>query len=550
MSTRIFTARQIVTMHASNPYATAVAVRDGKVLAVGSFEECLAWGDAEVDHTFADKVLVPGFVEAHGHSLDAMVVKFPYVGYHDYPLADGTVAKGLTSYRDVIERLRQADAELPPGELLLANSFDPIYFRDQPRLTKEHLDAVSTTRPICVRHASGHLMTVNSALLEREGITRDCTTPGVPRGADGEPNGELQEAPAMSLATEAFKTMSRAMFDPSMVAIHAELCRNAGVTTSSELAGPMLAMPALEAKWREVLEHPDTPVRLVAYNWPSLPGASVDFTTAADNAVALARRDTPKFRNKGCKLVLDGSIQGWTAVLQWPGYITGTDHGLLLMAPEEITEVVRAFHSRRLNVHAHCNGNATAEAFIDSVEEVLAADAWLDHRHVVQHSQTTLPHQYRRMARLGLSANIFTNHIWYWGDEHAALTLGPDRARGMWACRTALDMGVQLSIHTDSGVTPIGALWPMWCAVNRVSYSGEVLGEHERITPYEALHASTIGAAFQLHMDHEIGSIEPGKWADFAVLDDSPLDVDLMAIRDIGVWGTVLAGELHPAPGR
>ncbi|MFZ4718375.1 MAG: amidohydrolase [Ilumatobacteraceae bacterium] len=548
MPTTIFVARKVVTMHRSNPTATAVAVRDGRVLAVGTVEECQAWGEATIDTTFADKVLIPGFVEAHGHTMDALVASFPYVGFFDYPLPDGTVAKGVKSYRDMLDALRAADAELPPGQTLLANSFDPIYFPDEPRLTREHLDLVSTERPIYVRHASGHLATVNSGLLAKEGIDRDCPTPGVARGPDGEPNGELQEAPAMSLAVDAFKVTSRAMFDPRVVGIHAELCRNAGVTTSTELVGGMLIAPQIEDAWRAAAEAPETPVRMVLYNMPSMPGSSADHGAAADAAVALAQRDTPKFRNKGAKLVLDGSIQGWTAVLLWPGYITGTDHGQLLMSPEETVEAVRAFHRRRLNVHAHCNGNATAEMFIDAVEQVLAEDAWLDHRHVVQHSQTTLPHQYRRMARLGLAANIFSNHIWYWGDQHASLTLGPDRARGMWACRTALDMGVPLSLHTDSGVTPIGALSPMWCAVNRVSYRGDVLGEHERITPYEALHAVTVGAAHQLHMDDEIGSIEPGKRADFAVLDESPLDVDPMAIRDIGVWGTVVGGVVYEAP--
>ncbi len=550
MPTKIYRARQVVTMHRSNPIGTAVAVRDGRILAVGTYDECAQWGEHTIDDTFADKVIVPGFVEAHGHSMDALVVQFPYVGYFDYPLPDGSVARGARTYADVIERLRQADAALPDGDVLIANAFDPIYFPNEPRLTREHLDLVSTTRPIFVRHASGHLATVNSALLAKEGITRDCSTPGVARDGNGEPNGELQEPPAMSLAREASRIVSRGSFDPSVVGVHAQLCRNAGVTTSSELSGVMLLLPKLEDAWRAAVDAPTSPVRMVLYNLPSAPGSSADHDAAADAAVALARRDTPKFRNRGAKLVLDGSIQGWTAMLKWPGYITGTDHGQLLMAPEEMVEAVRAFHRRRLNVHAHCNGNATAEAFIDAVEEVLAADAWLDHRHVVQHSQTTLPAQYRRMGRLGLCANIFTNHIWYWGDQHASRTLGPDRARGMWACRTALEERVPLSIHTDSGVTPIGSLMPMWCAVNRVTVSGQVLGEHERITPYEALHAATLGAAFQLHMDREIGSIEPGKWADFAVLDDSPLDVDPMAIRDIGVWGTVVGGEVHAAPGR
>jgi len=199
-------------------------------------------------------------------------------------------------------------------------------------------------------------------------------------------------------------------------------------------------------------------------------------------------------------------------------------------------------------VHCHANGNATGQAFIDAVEQALAESAWLDHRHVLQHSQTTTAAQYRKMGRLGVCANIFTNHIWYWGDQHHDLTVGPERARGMWACRTALEAGVPLSFHSDSGVTPVGHLMTMWCAVNRTTRSGRVLGEYEKLTPYEALHAATLGGAHQLHMDHEIGSIECGKWADFAVLDVSPLDVAPEAIRDIGVWGTVVGGVPHEAP--
>ncbi|HNF05929.1 MAG TPA: amidohydrolase family protein, partial [Mycobacterium sp.] len=287
--------------------------------------------------------------------------------------------------------------------------------------------------------------------------------------------------------------------------------------------------------------------RMVLYNLPTMPGSTADYDAVADAAVKLREIESDKLRAPGIKLVADGSIQGWTAVMLEPGYYTGEDHGLLLFSPEDLLAAVRAFHARKLNVHCHCNGNATGQVFVDAIEEVLRTDAWLDHRHVLQHSQTTTAAQYRKMGRLGICANIFTNHIWYWGDQHYEQTMGPERARGMWACRTALENRVPLSFHTDSGVTPIGHLMTMWCAVNRVTPSGRVLGEYERITPYEALHAATVGGAFQLHMDHEIGSIEAGKFADFAVLDASPLDVDPMAIRDIGVWGTVVGGQVFEA---
>ena len=151
------------------------------------------------------------------------------------------------------------------------------------------------------------------------------------------------------------------------------------------------------------------------------------------------------------------------------------------------------------------------------------------------------------MARLGLCANFFTNHLWYWGDQHYEITVGPERANQLEPCASAIREGVSFSIHSDAGVTPLGSLHTMWCAVNRVTPSGRVLGDHEKIAVEDALKAVTVDAAFQLHLDHEIGSIEAGKKADFAILEEDPLAVDPMQLRDIKVWGTVLAGQKFQA---
>jgi predicted amidohydrolase YtcJ len=545
--TTIFTARKIVTMNPANPEVQAVAVRAGRVICAGTLAECQSWGAATVDDRFADYVLIPGFVEAHGHTMDSASELAPYVGYHPYPLSDGSSTKPIRGYADLIARLKEEDGNLPAGEPLVANGFDPIYFPELPRLSKRELDQVSSTRPVFVRHASGHLATVNTALLDAEGITKDSPTPGIGRDPDGELNGELQEAPAMTLATAAFGKLMAASLGPTPIQIHAAMCRNAGVTTSTELVGMLLIAPDQVKVWQDTVNDAAFPARMVLYNLPAMPGSTADYDAIAEAAVRLRDIETDKLRSPGIKLVADGSIQGWTAVMMEPGYYTGEDHGLLQFSPEDLLAAVKAFHARKLNVHCHCNGNGAGQIFVEAIEEVLRTDAWLDHRHVLQHSQTTTAAQYRKMGRLGICANIFTNHIWYWGDQHYEQTMGPERARGMWACRTALENRVPLSFHSDSGVTPIGHLMTMWCAVNRVTPSGRVLGDYEKLTPYEALHAATIGGAFQIHMDHEIGSIEAGKFADFAVLSESPLDVDPMAIRDITVWGTVVGGEIFEA---
>jgi predicted amidohydrolase YtcJ len=143
---------------------------------------------------------------------------------------------------------------------------------------------------------------------------------------------------------------------------------------------------------------------------------------------------------------------------------------------------------------------------------------------------------------------LFANHLYYWGDAHYSQTIGPDRANRMDACGTALRLGVPFAIHSDAPITPIGPLFTAWCAVNRCTSSGRVLGEEERIGLQDALHAITLGAAYTLRMDGEIGSIEVGKFADFCVLDADPLSLPPRSLKDIGVWGTVLGGRVFEAP--
>ncbi|MEO7940345.1 MAG: amidohydrolase family protein, partial [Burkholderiaceae bacterium] len=165
-----------------------------------------------------------------------------------------------------------------------------------------------------------------------------------------------------------------------------------------------------------------------------------------------------------------------------------------------------------------------------------------------QHCQMADASQFRRMATLGIGVNLFANHLFYWGDAHREQTMGPDRASRMDACATALAHQVPLAIHSDAPITPLGPLFTAWCAVNRLTSSGQVLGEAERISVAQALHAITLGAAYSLHMDGEIGSIEIGKFADFCVMADDPTAVEPQALKDVRITGTVIGGRPLPLP--
>ena len=529
-------------MDASRPRADAVAVRDGRVLGVGTTAELGVWGDAVVDDTFINHVLLPGFVEAHCHSLQGALWQFPYCGYFARTGPDGRDWPGCTSVDAVIERLAEVEAELDdPATPLCAWGLDPIYFPGE-RLEARHLDQVSPTRPVFVLHASIHLATVNSACLAAEGIDADTLMEGVVKDHAGQPIGELQEPPAMALASAPFRQVFRAMGTDDAIWHFGSLARNAGVTTVTDLGTTSIASDSIVDRWQRVVNDPMFPARVSMFHQP---GAD---TNEAAAAMVLQRRSqsTDKLRFGHVKLILDGSIQGFTARLRAPGYLDDRPNGLWLIPPEQVVQRLRAFHAAGITVHAHCNGDQAVDVFLDAVEQVLREAPRRDHRHTVQHCQLTSPAQYRRMAALGLSANVFANHTYYWGDQHCWNTVGPDRAARMNAAATALGEGVQLSMHSDAPVTPIGPLRVAWCAVNRLTASGVTLGPNERIPVEAALHAITVGASFQLKMDDEVGSIAPNKWADFAVLEEDPFLVDPADLHDIGVWGTVLAGEPRP----
>lgn len=552
MSIRIYVARKIITMNPSNPLGTHVAVRDGQILGVGSLEEVAVWGDYQLDETFVDHVIAPGFVEAHAHVMEGAAGRMPYLGYFDRPLPDGGTARGIKSFSELIERLEEIDASLnDPAEPILARGFDPIYFEAEARLTRHHLDQVSATRPIFLYHASGHLATANTAMLAENDVTADLKVEGLGRDADGDLDGELREPPAMSLCRTGYQAIMRANMDEDTLKSFGKSARNAGITTVTDLAGTLILAPesrrAGKAVWQRVVNSDDFPARIAMYNIPAMPGASSNFDEVANAVLALQQEATDKLRFPGVKFILDGSIQGWSALLNEPGYLTGEDHGQLLTVPDQFKDWLLPFHRAGINVHMHCNGNRTQDLAIETVEAVLKEAPWLDHRHTITHAQLTTQAQLRKMARLGLCANFFANHLWYWGDQHYEQTVGPERANALEPCASAIREGVPFSIHSDASVTPLGHLHTMWCAVNRVTPKGRVLGETEKISAYEALKAVTISAAYQLHMDHEIGSLEAGKRADFAILGEDPLSVDPLEIKNIPVWGTVLGGVPYPA---
>lgn len=544
----VYCAREIITMNPMQPRATHVAVRDGRVLAVGTLEQMREWGAVEVDDRFADLVLMPGFVEGHCHLSEGAVWGQPYLGWFDRTDPSGRRWPGVRSMQAVVARLRDVEQRMsaegkPDTEPLLAWGFDPIYFGGE-RMTVEHLDRVSRTRPIVITHANGHLMNVNSAMLRDAGISAETGIEGVVRFGNGEPTGELQEPAALFLVIRRVGKVSMlGPVDESGVRAFASIARLQGVTTATDLVNRL--GDAECALLEGLCADPAFGVRIVPA-FQAFQG-TLAAREGAEHVKALMRRNTDKLRYGLVKMMLDGSIQGFSSRMRWPGHFNGAPNGIWVTDPAQYEADLETYHRAGLTVHTHTNGDEASEVAIAATGRVLTRCPRPDHRHTLQHGQMIDAALFRRMAAQGMCANLFANHLWYWGDQHYEMTMGPDRAHRLDACRTALDCGVPLAIHSDAPVTPLGPLFTAWCAVNRLTPKGRVLGEAQRISVHEALHAVTLGPAWTLELDQEIGSIECGKRADFAVLEDDPFEVDPVRLKDVRVWGTVLSGHVFQA---
>jgi predicted amidohydrolase YtcJ len=539
----IYEARKILTMNPARPVVSHVAVRDGIVLGAGTREELAGWGTHSLDRRFVDKVLMPGLVEGHSHASEGTLWRHVYVGFFDRLDPEGRTWPGVTSIDGLVARLAAAEAGLAdPGQPLSGWALDPIHFGDR-RVVRRDLDRVSPTRPIGVMHASGHIMNVNSKALELAGMLRPgIDHPGVPLGEDGLPTGEMKGPDAMTpVGRHVGFERDLLSADEDGFRRFARLCVRRGVTTATDLANPL--PDAATGMMLRVAGEEGFPARIVALRL--MRGISPADVVA--HALQLRARSIERLRLGMIKVVADGSIQGFSARLRAPGYFNGAPNGLWYVAPEELREVYARALAAGVQIHTHTNGDQATELALDSLEQALRRHTWPDHRFTLQHCQLADAAQFRRMKALGMCVNLFPNHQFFWGDQHYATTVGPERAERMNACATALATGVPLAIHSDAPVTPLGPLFTAWCAINRRTASGRILGTAERIGVADALRTITLGAAWTLRMDGEVGSIECGKRADFAVLEDDPETIGAENLKDVRIWGTVLGGRVQEA---
>ena len=515
--------------------ATHIAIDDhGRIAALGGEELVAQYGAA--DTSFADKVMVPGFVEGHAHAMEGAIWKLPYVGFYGRYHPDGQFVEGCDSVPELLTRLTALASQMPEGEPLFVWGYDAIYFGDDKPM-RQALDTVSTSRPIIVHHSNLHLITVNSLALQLAGVNADTLVDGIFTDEDGQPNGELAEYAAMFLVHNAVgDPVFGGLNDAEGWRRYGRSGRRAGVTTAADLYNE-LAVETV-ATMQQVVNDPGFPMRLVS----TLGVMNSSAPEAVERALQLRQESSQKLRFGAIKIVTDGSIQGFSARVRQP-YVNGVANGVWYAAPPAMEQMMIACNARDIPMHIHVNGDQASEFTLQALAKA-AQDHAFTVPHVLQHAQMMDTAQLQAAKRLGLHINFFANHTFYWGDQHRDETVGKNIAQRMNPAREALDLGLNVAIHSDAPVSPMGPLHVMWTAVNRMTASGAILGPKQRISAMEALRAITIAPARTLGMDEEIGSLIVGKRADITVLDSDPLTVDVMTIKDIAVVATLLDGAV------
>lgn len=547
----VYRARKVITMDAGRPYAEAVAVMDGRVLSTGTLQSMKPWLDRNphrIDDTFRDKIIMPGFIDPHTHfALSAGYLTLHYIGPIDSPGPNG-INPGLPTREDVMNKLREADrAEKDPTAPLLAWGLDPL--AQGGHLHRDELDQVSTARPIWVVSYAPHFVYLNSAALVRAAVPENTNVHGVQRYPDGRLNGQFVELEAGRIALGAMRAEITARGGEEGMRRMAGIARKAGITTTAEM---VFGKADFESEWdlySKVIPEASFPIRMGLVSLEMSLRANHG-SKAADFLANAMKRSSDKLFFQGVKFLSDGSFPSMSLRLNFPGYLDGSN-GIRNDIPwDELAERMLPFWRKGIPIHCHANGDEAVGATLDALEKLQGMQPRFDHRFTLEHYCISTPDQARKLKALGGLASVNNYFVHYRSQLHSEHGFGPDRAEAVARLGSLEREGVIFAIHSDYSLVlaPLHPLTAVWIAVNRIALDGKtVLAPGERISVERALRAITIDAAYVLSMEHKLGSLEPGKIADFAILDQDPFEVDPDKIKDIGIWGTVLGGQLQPA---
>ncbi len=533
---KIFLGGDIITVDDNNPEAQAVAVRNGKILAIGSETEVLKYEGSNTEVIdLKGNTLLPGFIDIHTHPiLSAKTAETIDISGFNHK-----------NQAEVMESLKKGIEEKSRGEWVIAYGWDPAILRNLEAPTLDELDQMAPENPLFIIAQTQHSGFANSLTLEAAGITKDTPDPEggyFDKDENGELTGLIVEVGAMTKLVNAAPQYPRSAY-LYLLTKQMETYSKAGYTT---IVAPGLQplIPKHIQSLQEVAEHPNAPVRVLTY--PLFDRLEkTDFKPSEGNK---------KFKVLGPKFWIDGSPYAGGMAMNEPYLdneftrnklgIKPGEKGHLTYDDERLFFLVDKFHKEGWQIAAHIQGERAAKQFLDAVEKAQQSFPRKDYRHRMEHNALVTSEQLKRAFRLGVTPSFYIDHIYYYGDALKEVIVGPKRASRFMPINSAKKAGHRFTIHTDSPSSPIGVLREMRVAVTRKTRSGKyVLGRDEAITVDDAIKAVTINAAWQIFEEDTRGSLKVGKLADFTVLSRNIKKIPPEEWKSVEIIGTYLSGE-------
>jgi hypothetical protein len=528
------------------PEAEALVVKNGKIIFVGTKDKASEFvGKSTRQINLEGKTLLPGFIDAHGHITSRAGME---QAIDLSPSPYGTV-NSIPDLQDVLKNAINKNKMLPTSPLL-GNGYDDAIMTEHRHPNREELDAVSTTNPIIVVHASGHASVVNSAMLKLLNIPEDVKDPdGGHYGRDYKTNrlnGKLEENASFAALIRLTEMMPKPQ--PSADGLSQSLkdfitaqdeWLSYGQTTICDGRSMGNSVELLKEAAEKNLLKAD-----IVY-FPDFEANRKEWKSFLPHYMKYEKR----LKFGGFKFSDDGSPQGKTAWLTEPYLIPPEGEssgykGYPIFTDETLYADLKTIFDRHITAQLHVNGDAAIDQALRIIGRLKDEGVYKPElRATLIHVQNSRPDHIAKIKAIGVIPSYFSSHVYLWGDWHYNSVFGPKRAAFISPAKSAKEAGIIFTIHHDSPVTPPDLLTGVYSAVNRITRSGMVLGPNERIKVIDALKAITINAAYQYQEENEKGSLKEGKLADLVILDQNPLTINPINLRDIRVVETIKEGK-------
>ncbi len=524
------------TVDDENPAASAVAIRDGRFVAVGGDAEMRALAGARTRvEDLGGASVVPGLIDAHNH-LQATGRMLREVQLFD-----------TRSIPEIVQRVAARVAETVPGAWIVGRGWDESLLAEGRHPNRHDLDAVSPENPVVI-HRVWNKLVCNSAALRAAGIDRDTPDPpadvlysgSFERDDEGHPTGLFRDR-----AKEMITSLVPEPTEEERVAAVAEASRAYNAVGLTGVAEPGLYPEEIRAFHRARREGKltvRTDMLIAAWGF----GAPETEVGLEERIAALGIGGSfgdDLLRLEGVKFMIDGGMSDRTARMFEP-YLDQPDHrGTWVVEPARLVELIRLVHDLGWPMDIHTCGDEAQEVVVSAYADAQRDNPkpWLRHR--VHHAYFPTETALSRMAEAQISAVVSSPFLTNLG-EGFVNSVGPERASRAMPMRTYLDAGVPLAGSSDSYITDYNPWVGMHAAVNRRTVTGRDLGKDaEALTPEEALRSYTLGGAFATCREDRQGSITPGKLADLVVLDRDPLAIDPDELDQVRPTATMLGGE-------